>query len=37
MSDALAQNYIQIKNSLPPDVQLVAVSKTHPAEEVEKV
>ena len=37
MSDALAQNYTQIKNSLPADVQLVAVSKTHPAEEVEKV
>ena len=37
MSDALAQNYSKIKNSIPTDVQLVAVSKTHPASEVEKI
>ncbi len=37
MSQDLEKNYSKIKETLPSDVQLVAVSKTHPAEEVLKV
>ena len=37
MSQDLEKNYSKIKKSLPADVQLVAISKTHPAEEVLKV
>ena len=37
MSQDLIENYHQIKNQLPANVQLVAVSKTHPAEAVKVV
>lgn len=37
MSQDLIENYHQIKNQLPANVQLVAVSKTHPAEAVKLV
>lgn len=33
----IKENYTAIKNQLPPGVQLVAVSKTHPAEAVQEV
>ena len=32
-----AQNYIRIKNSIPTNVKLIAVSKTHPVEAIEEV
>jgi len=32
-----AQNYIRIKNSIPTNVTLIAVSKTHPVEAIEEV
>lgn len=37
MSQDLIENYHQIKNQLPANVQLVAVSKTHPVEAVKVV
>lgn len=33
----LEDRYHSIKSQLPPDVQLVAVSKTHPAEKIEEI
>lgn len=33
----LKENYFLIKNSLPADVELVAVSKTHPVETIRKI
>lgn len=37
MSQDLIENYHQIKNQLPANVQLIAVSKTHPAEAVKVI
>ncbi|MDH6253584.1 pyridoxal phosphate enzyme (YggS family) [Chryseobacterium sp. H1D6B] len=35
--DTIKENYINIKKQLPEHVQLVAVSKTHPVSEIQKV
>lgn len=36
-SDQMHENYLRIKKTLPPNVQLVAVSKTHAVEQIQKV
>ena len=37
MTDLLQQNYHKVVSSIPAHVQLVAVSKTHPAEEIREI